>query len=659
MGEIDIRAARDRIDTVEKRIAAMHDAGVDVAALRAQLAFAHHALREGRLADIEAICDEVLGAARRLAELGTRASQVRTPAHGTPVPTPQPQPPAGQDVGTEALRRVKVGRAQLADEVRAAIDAEVRQQMQAPPDPAAAVAPLAGRLEALERRLAEAPPPPEPDLGPLVARLDALDGRLAAQRGPDLAPLADRLGELERRLAAAPDLAPLAARIDGIEQRLGELAGAAAGQDALLEQLRAVDARLGDLAAREAAAPAADLQALGRRLAAVEAAGPAAPALDEAAVAAIVNRTVDEVVPRQASELLREAIAKLPTRDDLHQIAETLRADLDWRLEKAAAEHGWCSLADVQATVRKSLAEHDPGAGSGGSHLGRLEIAMAEFVQQSKEQQERLISALAERVVQHTRTLTKRMLVREPPAAPSPPARHETEELAPSLSTPGDGSSRMAAITSVAREDSPSKRPTEMALDPVPAEVLDASRRAHGDTTLFTKRVASPPEPAEPAAAEPAPAAGEARPPDLHDLVTAEVERALAGAAASTMTALPAGEGSDARPPADAGERTTAVQPAAAPAAGDLPVLVAAEVGRQLAMTVPVHLPPSDADLARAIARALPQALQDDAVRTELFAVLALEAAGKPGALGELTGLRRFLRREIQLAVDRQGQPTA
>ncbi|MBN8526307.1 MAG: hypothetical protein J0M02_13315, partial [Planctomycetes bacterium] len=170
MGDIDIRAARDRIETVEKRIAAMHDAGVDVAALRAQLAFAHHALREGRLADIEAICDEVLGAARRLAELGSRASQVRTPAHGTPAIPAQPaaQPTAAQETGTEALRRVRVGRAQLADEVRAAIDAEVKSQMQPTADPAASQ--LLQRLEAIERRLAA--PPSTPDLSPIAARLD-------------------------------------------------------------------------------------------------------------------------------------------------------------------------------------------------------------------------------------------------------------------------------------------------------------------------------------------------------------------------------------------------------------------------------------------------------------------------------------------------------
>jgi hypothetical protein len=698
MGDTDTRAARDRIETVEKRIAAMHDAGVDVAALRAQLAFAHHSLREGRLADIEAICDEVLGAARRLAELGSRASQVRTPAHGTPVhqptqvrtpafgtPVPQSSPSASLEPSTEALQRVKVGRAQLADEVRAVIEAEVKSQLHPPVDPAIAMAPLLARLEELEGQKSSPPPAPaQPDLTPLLERLEAMEGKVSAPPPapvqPDLSPLLERLNAMEGRLAdaaapptvpaPAPDLTPILNRLEALESRIGEQQVSHSGNAEMLDHLRAVESRLGELAARNQADPAltAGVQVLADRLTTLES-RPAATAVDETAIGAIVRKTIDDVVPRQASELLREAISKLPTRDDLHQIAETLRADLDWRLEKAAAEHGWCSLSDVQTTVRKSMAEQEPGS-SGGSHLGRLEIAMAEFVQQSKEQQDRLIAALAERVVNHTKSLTKRMLVRD--SAASERRHHETEELSPSFSSGDDGSSRMAAITSVAK-DPPAKSPTEMSLDPVPPEILDASRRMHGDTTLFTKRIeVLPPE-----------SAGDDLPtekqPDLHDLVTAEVERALRSGAASTMTEGPMiiGEGSSSSALATSGTDSrigvvtsqdpapataTAIATSATPAAvvpADLPVLIAAEVGRQLAMTVPVHLPPSDSDLARAIARALPQALQDDGVRTELFAVLALEAAGKPGVLGEMTGLRRFLKRELQQAAEHLAQPSA
>jgi hypothetical protein len=61
----------------------------------------------------------------------------------------------------------------------------------------------------------------------------------------------------------------------------------------------------------------------------------------------------------------------------------------------------------------------------------------------------------------------------------------------------------------------------------------------------------------------------------------------------------------------------------------------------------------SDAsDLRAALLRLLPELLGDEAVRRSLFAVLALEAVSKPGALGELTGLRAFLKRELGHAAE-------
>ncbi len=189
MDDNDMRATHARIETVEKRIAALQDAGVDTAALRAQLAFAHHALRDGRLADIEAICDEVLGAARRLAELGSRASQVRTPAFGTPVLTREPVTPGTP--GTEAVRKVKVGRAQLAEEVRAAIDAEVKTQMATPGDQA----PLDQRLAILEARLG--------DILVQTAKAAAVAGTISA--------IGTRLDALEHQPAASVDEAAIAA----------------------------------------------------------------------------------------------------------------------------------------------------------------------------------------------------------------------------------------------------------------------------------------------------------------------------------------------------------------------------------------------------------------------------------------------------------------
>jgi hypothetical protein len=57
-------------------------------------------------------------------------------------------------------------------------------------------------------------------------------------------------------------------------------------------------------------------------------------------------------------------------------------------------------------------------------------------------------------------------------------------------------------------------------------------------------------------------------------------------------------------------------------------------------------------DQRAVLLRLLPTMLSDDTVRQSLFAVLAMEAVSKPGALGELTGLRAFLRRELAHAAE-------
>ena len=60
-------------------------------------------------------------------------------------------------------------------------------------------------------------------------------------------------------------------------------------------------------------------------------------------------------------------------------------------------------------------------------------------------------------------------------------------------------------------------------------------------------------------------------------------------------------------------------------------------------------------DQRAVLLRLLPTMLSDDSVRQSLFAVLAMEAVSKPGALGELTGLRAFLRRELAHAAEEMG----
>jgi hypothetical protein len=60
----------------------------------------------------------------------------------------------------------------------------------------------------------------------------------------------------------------------------------------------------------------------------------------------------------------------------------------------------------------------------------------------------------------------------------------------------------------------------------------------------------------------------------------------------------------------------------------------------------------SEAEFRRRMTQYIPEVLRQPAIQNSLFAILALEATSKPNALGELTGLRSFLRREINLIAD-------
>lgn len=60
--------AANHIDQLEKRLASLHDLGVDTAGLRSQLAFARTQVSEGRVAEALHICEEVADTARRLAD---------------------------------------------------------------------------------------------------------------------------------------------------------------------------------------------------------------------------------------------------------------------------------------------------------------------------------------------------------------------------------------------------------------------------------------------------------------------------------------------------------------------------------------------------------------------------------------------------------------
>jgi hypothetical protein len=71
-------SAAQRIDVLEKRLASLHDLGIDTAGLRSQLTFARTHLGEGRVDEVVSICDDIEVAARRLAEGSGGEQRVRT-----------------------------------------------------------------------------------------------------------------------------------------------------------------------------------------------------------------------------------------------------------------------------------------------------------------------------------------------------------------------------------------------------------------------------------------------------------------------------------------------------------------------------------------------------------------------------------------------------
>lgn len=79
-----------------------------------------------------------------------------------------------------------------------------------------------------------------------------------------------------------------------------------------------------------------------------------------------------------------------------------------------------------------------------------------------------------------------------------------------------------------------------------------------------------------------------------------------------------------------------------------LPALSAPTAAATTALT-PANADQPHKDLKQQLVRLLPEALRDHQVQQAVFALLALEAVAHPGALGELTGLRAFLRRELKL----------
>jgi hypothetical protein len=367
----------------------------------------------------------------------------------------------------------------------------------------------------------------------------------------------------------------------------------------------------------------------------------------KAAVAAsdAVTEGTDPVAAARA--VVEERLAAMATAND-----QRLEADIEWRLEKLAAERGWCSLGDVESVVSQAVRA---GGGSGPTpSFARLEAALAEFVRQTIQQQEQFIAALQQRFERGTALLLRQAggtgaQVRRNTQLPSTPAQASAE--------PGhDSSSSLYPAASVSADPADAVDP-----DAIAAAAQALAGASTGSISGLTGAIA---------AALPV------------DVPQADLT-AITAAVARPVTVAAEAEPADQQPgPAEALARQGEVQPATS-----LEALVAAEVARQLAAMPPVATDPGpfdiddlvrasfdrrlgelsasraavrataqpttvaalpgEDDLRKALIRVLPTVIGEPAVAQRLFALIAMEAVSNPGALGELTGLRAFLRSEL------------
>lgn len=379
----DTRTAQERIDQAEGRLAALQEQGIDTAGLNSQLAFARSALAHGQTLDVMAMCEEVLIAAKRLVA--------------------QPPVAANRLVKTDRLmktvERVSSGlypsiggqddardRQRLTEEIRQAVHSDLMPK-------ALSASQLNERIRTtVERTLDE--------------RLKALQDNLSSRLDERFQRLAAEPGTSE--FSNPPSVEDITARIEAqvtaeLDQRMESRASALSQQltnEVGLKVDHAVAQLHGTMTSLDATLPATVANLVNATLPdAVQAAVQAAMQVAMATVTEAVTAPVRELV----AEALSQSKSAPPDLDALAtRLGNDLRSDLDWQVERLAAEKGWVTLADVHAELRTN-GNLKPGADSNHAPgFARLEAALVEFVRQTQSQQQQFLNVLQERVEQGT-----------------------------------------------------------------------------------------------------------------------------------------------------------------------------------------------------------------------------------------------------------------
>jgi len=530
----DDELAVSHIDQLEKRLASLHDLGVDTAGLRSQLAFARTQVHEGRITEALGICEEVAVTARRLAD-----------GSG---PTP------------ERPRTGRFTRDQLAEAVKDLLSQG-----------------LLAKLMAEQRS--------GPDLR-LEARLNTFDENVRTYIGHEADALRTEqqvlraeLEQLRRSVgnsASSGATTPISQPQVATEATEPEWAMRLHG--ILVESIRRADAQAAEIASivrhlTETGANASGAQALTARVAALR-----------SGIAEDLRAVVDHAPapsPESDPAAGQEPAWAQTLGSTLQAVAERLQnqpVPLMPNPDEPAWSHGLCAALDAVAArlcdQPLTLMAEPPTPTE-----PEWSLALREALAGAEARHHELLAALAART------------------SAEPGDGRLGDQLASAFER---GLHDLGALLAQQHADSAPQPMDDSrgALNPITM----SDQQTTSATTTRTDPVVSP------------------------ELLRKLVEHAVEVHLGMRNTAAIANK--------DAG-------------IDDIRALIAAELDVRQGGAVERTGHTDLADLRSAVLRLLPDLLGDEAVRHRLFAVLALEAVSKPGALGELTGLRAFLRREL------------
>ena len=616
-------SAAQRIDVLEKRLASLHDLGVDTVGLRSQLAFARTHLAEGRVDEVLSMCDDIEITARRLAE------------------------------GSGGEQRVRTGRFtrdQLAEAIRDILGGG-----------------LFGKLMAEHRG--------GPDLR-LETRLRDMDDHIRLQMASEADALRaeqqvlrEEIEQMRRMIGSSPATANAMVPVNSQNDE----ATVAAAENSNNEPVWA--SRLHRIlvkAIRRADAQATQIAAIVQQFSAHIGSSSAsmAPAVD--ALRSGMSEDLKQLVERMPIIADHEPSWVSPLVQSLQAVADRLQVPPsrynDATARTASANRAVADAHDHQPTdvihAHASSAAVEPS----GTHLAVLPPINNE-VENSAPVLNNLSAATSDwtmPLITSLQAIVERLQAPLVPAAVAEPAW--TGPLVASLQAVAERVQTPSTVSEVATNE------------PVWVAALI------GNLQAMAERL-------------PVGLSGQSLPPtDLATALGAVVERGLEGLGelirqgqqSSSQAIRPADDTSPALSPitipkqedgttrvfGQSSTRTNKIPVSITPALSDsIRSLVLHEIEARLGQTSMVtakDLKPEQVramvdaefdrraggaierndinDLRANFMRLLPNLLEDESVRQQLFAVLALEAISKPGALAELTGLRSFLKRELNQA---------